>query len=263
RSVIKYNSTLSAEQKAEVLAEIEDALAFLEARLAANASIESGVALSPEKLVNLLANEATGEESLEALFPDGAPAQQELALKDLHKLYYAYLSNEPGKGMDALEARYRTVMGLLDQLGTGTSTSDERLLHRTRGFISAIYAMFKEFALLFSNVVEGKNIDMDTEALALLHRYSHEQTGQQVLRDITPLMHVYHRHLQLQEHKGTLTSCAREATAFFVFLEGCLGPNFSRRTELIGQLKSITNLLNELARLLAEYEQAMSEMSTL
>lgn len=271
RSIIKYNSTLSNEQKAEVLAEIESSLTFLEARLAANATIDSGVALSPQKLVDLLVAEAKGEEDEEqaTTFPANEPEPRELALKNLHKLYHAYLSNEPGKGIPALEMRYKTVMGLLDQVQTSTSAatnandpSAERMLHRVRGFVSAIYCMFREFALLLSNIVEGKNIDMDTEALAQLQMYSHEQTKQQVLRDITPLMGVYRTHLQLQEHKGTLTSCARDATAFLIFLEECLGQNFSRRAELIGQLKSITGLLNELARLLTEYEQAMVQIST-
>ncbi|MGH2481658.1 MAG: hypothetical protein ACRDHW_18555, partial [Ktedonobacteraceae bacterium] len=73
----------------------------------------------------------------------------------------------------------------------------------------------------------------------------------------------YRMHLQLQAHKGTLASCTREATAFLVFLEACLGPDFNRRAELISQIKSVTSLLNELTRLLAEYEQAMSELSAL
>ncbi len=261
RSIIKYSSTLSDEQKNEVLTEIESTLAFLETRLTANASIEASVTLSPEKLVELLASEIEDEEPLETAFSGLDP--QAFALKNLHKLHHAYLSNEPGKGIAALETRYKTVMGLLDQVQTtGTSDSNERLLPRIRGFVSAVYCMFREFALLLSNIVEGKTIDMDTEALALQHHYSQQQEKQQVLRDITPLMHVYHMHLQLQEHKGTLTSCARDATAFLVFLEECLGQTFSRRAELISQLKSITGLLNELARLLAEYEQAMSAMNT-
>src|SRR5260370_9437566 len=226
RSIIKYNSTLSDEQKSEVLADIESSLAFLEARLAANATIEAGVALSPQKLVDLLVTESEGEGEQETAFPVNEPGQQELALQNLHKLYHAYLSNEPGKGIAALETRYKTVMGLLDQMQASTKSatnakdpSSERQLHRVRGFVSAVYYMFREFAVLISNIIEGKTIDMDTEALAQLQMYSHEQTKQQVLRDITPLLRVYHTHLRWQQHKGSLTSCARDARAFFIFLK--------------------------------------------
>lgn len=260
RSIIKYSSTLNDEQKNEVLTEIENTLSFLETRLAANASIESGVALSPEKLVDLLTTETEDEELLETPLSEKESASYDPDLKDLHKLYHTYLRNSSGRGLAALETRYTTVMGLLDQL-QGSSASNERLLHRARGFVSAIYGMFREFAVLLSNIVEGKTIDTDTEALARLQHFSQEQAQQQVLRDITPLMHVYRTHVQLQEHRGTLTSCAREATAFLVFLEECLEPNFSRRTELLGQIKAIINLLNELARLLAHYEQAIAEMN--
>lgn len=271
RSIVKYNSTLNTEQKAEIMAEIESALGFLETRMAANATIDAGAALLvPERLADLLTirAEAEDEQRLDMSFP--GKEQQELSLKNLYKLYTTYLSNEPGKGINVLETRYKTVMGILDQLQTDArcengadSLANEHLLHRVRGFVTAVYCMFREFAVLLSNIVEGKNIDTDTEALTLLKKYPLEEAKQQILRDITPLMHVYGRHLQLQERKGTLTGCGRDATAFLIFLEEGLGQTFIRRGEVIGQIKSITGLLNDLTCLLAEYEQAMSEVIAL
>lgn len=271
RSIIKYNSTLSNEQKAEILADIDNTLTFLEARLAANATIESSVALSPEKLVGLLATEEAeeDEESLEERLPEHELKQQELSLQHLYRLYHTYLSNAPGKGIADLETRYRTVMGILDQLqeiagqrhdvASGDVTTEHQL-HRVRGFVTAVYCMFREFAVLLSNIVEGKNIDMDTEGLSLLPNYSFEETKQQMLRDITPLMQVYGAHLQLQEQKGTLTNGARDAAAFLIFLEECLEQTFTRRHDVISQLHAIASLLDELTRLLAQYEQAMANI---
>ena len=263
RSIVKYNSTLSAEQREEILTEIESTLAFLEARLEANASIEASQNLSPSRLVDLLASETfTEEEPLQ-------PSEQEpseLSLQSLYKLYHAYLS---GERIAALETRYKTVMEVLDQLQlqteqrhdiTAGDLTIEQLMHRVRGFITAVYCMFREFAVLFSNIVEGKSIDMDTEGLALLEKYSLEETSRQVTRDISPLLGVYSAHLQLQERTGVLTTCAREATAFLVFLEGCLGQSFVRRQEAIVQLQIIAGLLDDLTRLLNEYEQAMSHV---
>lgn len=271
RTIIKYNSNLSEEQKAEILGEIETTLVFLEKRQEVNATIEGAQALSPDKLGDLLIEgiEGEGEGHLELQFPASAQEELQIALQNLHKLYYAYLSNKPGKGIAALETRYRTVMGVLDQLqelagsGQDTLTRDqniEGLLHRVRGFVTAVYCMFREFAVLLSNIVEGKNIDMDTEALALLRKYPLALLQQQLVRDVTPLVSVYGKHLQLQERKGALVDCARDATAFLIFLEESLGQTFARRKEVASQLKTTTALLNDLTSLLMDYEQAVGNI---
>lgn len=271
RTLIKYNSNLSADHKAEILAEIEKTLAFLEKRLEVNATIESSPALAPQKLVDLLANEVAEEDenALETHSSTQEHRQTDISLHNLHKLYHAYLSSEPGRGIAALETRYKTVMGVLDQLqffagqqhdATAGDVTAENLLHRVRGFVTAVYCMFREFAVLLSNIIEGNTIDMDTEALVLLQKYPLEATSHQLIRDITPLMRVYGAHLQLQGRKGTLSDCARDATAFLIFLEEILDTTFSRRTEIVAQIKSTASLLNELNRLLTEYEQAVANL---
>lgn len=256
RSIIKYSSTLNDEQKNEVLTEIEHTLAFLSTRLAANVGSEAEVVSSPEKVIDLGTTQAEDGQLREAAYP--GPDSQAVVLKNLHQLYQIYLCREPGKGLAALETRYKTVMELLDHIQMHISENDERLLHRIRGLISAIYGIFREFALLLSNIIEGKAIDMDTEALASPSPDAREVEKQPLARDMTPLLQVYRMHLQVQARKGTLTACARDATAFLVFLAECLGQSFSRRAELITQIKSITSLLNEQARLLAAYEQAIA-----
>jgi hypothetical protein len=74
---------------------------------------------------------------------------------------------------------------------------------------------------------------------------------------MTPLMEIYGKHLRVQERRGTLVTCAREASAFLVFLEENLGQSFARRTEIAAQLKVLAGLLNELTDLLSDYEQAI------
>lgn len=258
RSIIKYSSTLSDEQKNEVLAEIESTLAFLHTHLATSAHETNRTAVR-EQRGYIETADTTEQAPLETPPTDSDP--QRLALKNLQKLYHAYLSKEPGKGIVALEIRYKTTMDLLDHIQT--TEHNEHLLHRIRGFISAIYSMFREFATLLSHIAEGKMIDVETETLALLPPELYEIGKQQVVHDITPLLQVYRMHLQVQAHKGMLTSCARDATAFLIFLAESLGHNSHRRAELISQLKSVANLFNEMARLLAAYEQAMAEISAL
>jgi hypothetical protein len=267
RSIIKYSSSLNAEQKDEILAEIENTLAYLETHLTTPAPKESSANLEQEKFSEFLAREQPLKE-VEEQAP-APPLEQELhesSLRELYKLYHVYLSEER---MINLETRYRVVMEVIDQLQevagqqhnvTAGDVTTEALLHRIRGFITALYCMLREFALLLFNIVEGKSIETDTEGLALLGKYSFEVSRQEIVRDITPLMLVYTRHLQLQEQRGTLIDCARDATAFFVFLEEALGQDFARRNEVVGQLDNIATLLDALSHLLTDYEQAMSNM---
>ncbi|HEY0755287.1 MAG TPA: hypothetical protein VGD98_15110 [Ktedonobacteraceae bacterium] len=267
RTLIKYNSNLSATQKEEILNEIETTLVFLSKRLEINASIESNASLSPEKLADLLVGDDLLEED-EALSGTSHVArsqeEHEISLRHLHRLYKVYLSNEPGKGIAALEARYRTVMNVLDQLqqlaelrpdATASDLTVDSLLVRVRGFVTALYCMFREFAALFTKMIEGQSLDIDTEAMALV-----QEEAQQLTHDITPLMHVYNKQHQVQQHKGPLCESARDATAFLIFLQESLEQNLARRQEIVTQLKSITNLLNDLSALLTDYEQAMASI---
>lgn len=269
KTLIKYNSNLSPEQKADILSEIETTLAFLSKRLEVNASIESNTALAPEKLADLLiyddmGNEADLEEAL-----SGPPQKgQEVALRHLYRLYRTYFSNKPGKGLEDLEARYRNVMDTLDQLQalaevrhdvTSSDLTMNGLLSRIRGFVTALYCMFREFAALLSKVVEGQSIDIDTEAMAMLQEYPLEMT-QQLVHDITPLMHVYNKQHQLRQHKGSLYESTRDATAFLIFLQECMEQTFARRQEIVVQIKSTASLLNELLILLTDYELAVAHI---
>ena len=264
RTIIKYNSNLSDEQKAEILEEIENTLGLLEKHLEASPTLENGSLPIPEQ--PLWRPVGAVDRENEERFPADAQEDLYISLQNLYRLYQSYLSNKPGKGIAALETRYRAVMSALNQIQELAEQTQnaapgnidiERSLVRVRGFVTAIYCMFREFALLLSNIIDGKNIDMDTEALALLPQLSLVLLQQQRVRDITPLIEVYGRHLCLQERKGALADCVREASAFLVFLEENLSQTFARRKEIIAQIKTIAGLLTELTGLLADYEQAI------
>lgn len=259
RSIVKYNSNLSAEQKAEVLREIEGTLGLLEQHLEGDSSVAASIVQKMDGPLADVINEGDEE-----LFPE--QENWRVSLYHLYRLYRSYLSNKPGRGMMALEARYRAVMRTLDrvqefaggarELAAPPGEVDlERMLGRVRGFVTALYCMFREFALVLSNIIDGKPIDIDTEVLDLLPRPS--LAPLQHLRDITPLIEVFGKHLRLLEHRGALADCAREAGAFLVFLEESLGSSFARRKEIVAQIKVLAGLLNELIDLLADYEQAV------
>lgn len=65
RSVIKYNSTLDAEQKNEILTDLDFTLQFLRERLIANTAIESNSVIPPLQLAELLAASAEDHEDYE------------------------------------------------------------------------------------------------------------------------------------------------------------------------------------------------------
>ncbi len=270
RSIVKYNSTLSEVQKTEILAGIDATLGFLAERLTAHASIES---MTSHKLADLLNVDALDE--IEIGYKLGGQedrledvqSQEDLSLKNLYRVYHNYLSTEQ---LVDLETRYRMVMGVLEQLeevarGQHDTTSgdltSEGMLHRIRGFVTAIYCIYREFATVLSNLVEGKDIDTDTETLAQVNQYASEAGSVQMLRDISPLIHVYAEHLRLQGHHGLLTRSTGDAIAFLVFLEESLEPMYARRGEIVIQLKAVAGLLTDLTRLLTEYEQVMSVLS--
>src|SRR5579859_116860 len=175
RTLIKYNSNLNPEQKTEILNEIETTLAFLGQRLEMNTSLEADTTLSPEKLADFLISDSgikdeEGEELLGTHVPATQQELREISLQQLYQLYRTHLSNEPGKGITAIETRYKSVMSVLDRLqelaalrpdATASDLTVDELLSRVRGFISGLYYTFHEFASLFSKIIEGQSIEVN------------------------------------------------------------------------------------------------------
>ncbi len=271
RTLIKYNSNLSTEQKQEILDEIDTTLAFLNRRLETsgeNNTIPAPGKTSPAPGPELAVEHVERTTNQNEPASDEPAENKEIPLQQLQRLYRVYLSSEPDKGIAALETRYKTVMGVLDQLetlaelrhdATASDQTIDALLSRIRGFITAVYCMFREFATLLTKIVEGQSMDVDTEAMALLDHYPPEHT-QQLIRDITPLARVYEKQCQRQRRKGSLHENAREAIAFLIFLQDSLQQTFARRQDIVVQLKSTTGLLNEAIALLADYELAVTTL---
>lgn len=278
RSIIKYNSTLSEEQKNEMLADLDSTLQFLRERLVANTAIESNSVIPPLQLAELLAASADDddeEDEDEESVTIGANAQTrqdmqefpEPLMHNLYKLYYTYLTTSPGKGINALEERYKIAMSILDdveaamrlQRDTSAGEGNEAPIYRVRGFISALYSMFHEFAAVLAELLEGKNIMAETDELTALQKFAARDSHHPyMLRDVTPLMRVYGAHLQLEQSKGSLATLINDATAFFIFLEEKLAVDFARRQEIRERLRSVAELFHDISFLLIEYERAFA-----
>ncbi len=287
RTIIKYDSPLGREQKDEIIAELDTTLQFLQKRLAANSAIDAYAdipplpPLQPEMLAELMSDEGDdargAEEALEVGKVNDAegatekqraeqPRTSEITLHNLYKLYHTYVSMEPGKGIQALETRYKIAMEALDevlsltttQFSQATSRRIERRLIQAQGFISALYSMFQEFSAVLASILENKNIVIETEELSSFQKFDERDKRQVVLRDVSPLLRVYGEYLQFQQRKGHVTQLVGDAMAFFIFLEEKLGAKDTRMQELIERLRNVSELLHEIASLLVAYEQAFS-----
>lgn len=281
RTIIKYDTPLSKEQRDEIVVELDTALQFLQKRLVANSAFDTYAdipplpPLHPEMLAELLVDERDDDGEAEEVSDAGGatekqhaeqPGTSEIVLHNLYKLYHTYVSMEPGKGIRTLETRYKIAMEALDevlslttiQFSQATGKRIERRLIQAQGFISALYSMFQEFAAVLAGILENKNIVLETEELTSLQKYDERDKRQIVLRDVSPLLRVYGEYLQFQQRRGHVTQLVSDSVAFFIFLEEKLGTKDARKQELIERLRNVSELLHEIASLLVEYEQAFS-----
>lgn len=282
RTIIQYDTPLRKEQKDEIVVELDTALHFLQKRLIANSAVDAFAEippfapLQPEMLAELMADDLDMEEPLEKQVDeaDGTTTERtvqkqeapEPLMHNLYKLYHIYFSTEPGKGIHALEVRYKRTLEMLDEVRLFAAeqfarSTGERIgqhLSQVQGYISAIYYMFQEFSAILTSILENKNIVIETEELTSLKKYAEGNQQHIVLRDVSPLLRAYGAYMQFQQHRGGITRRVSDALAFFIFLEDRMGTKDVRRQEMIEQLRNVSDLLHEMSSLLVEFGQAFS-----
>ena len=263
RSVIKYNSSLSEEQKNELLADIDRTVSFLKDRLIANASIEAKTVLPPLQLAGIFSSEQQLDYSKDEE-DESKALQKDETFRRLHKLYHIYLHREHGKSTTIFVARYNQIIATINEIQRivdgsrnlyTNSMHVENLLEGIRGFVTDLYMIFVEFAVAITTVLQGKDFIIDTEEHASAQTTPKEQQTGRII-DIAPLTHVYEAHQHLNKVKGTVASRAGDATAFLIFLEENLGVGLDRHDEITIQLRKVARLLGDLSYLLSDYEQA-------
>jgi hypothetical protein len=262
RSVIKYNSSLSEEQKNELLADIDKTVNFLKDRLIANASIEARSVIPPLQFAGIFSREQQQDEDEEK------KVQMDETFRRLYRIYHTYLHGEHGKSSTVFVTRYNEVIVTINEIQKMMDRNRESytntmhvsdLLERIRGFATDLYMIFAEFAVAVSTVLQGKDFIVDTEEHATTPTAPEEQQESGTI-DVAPLTHVYETHQHLNKVKGTIASRAGDATAFLIFLEEKLGTSFDRHDEIIAQLRNVARLLGDLAYLLSDYEQATAAL---
>lgn len=270
RSVIKYNSSLSEEQKNELLADIDSTVSFLKDRLIANASIdEARAVIPPLQFAGIFSREPQQDKGQEE--DEEKRVQKDETFHRLYRIYHTYLHQEHGKSTTVFVARYNEVIATINEIqkivdgGRHIDINSMHvgdLLERIRGFATDLYMIFAEFAVAISAVLQGKDFIVDTEEHATASTTSPASNEQQAngAFDIAALTHVYKTHQHLNRVKGTIASRVGDATAFLIFLEEKLGTSLDRHDEITAQLRNIARLLGDLSYLLSDYEQATATL---
>jgi len=263
RSVVKYNVALSAEQKDELIAEIDTTLQFLRESLITHASdqvqqprLQFQQALAPVPLPDVAQSEAQRDERS--------------ILQELYRIYHAYIDTQQSNNIGTFVVRFDAVIGALNEIQHHIERSrglqepcGEDPLHRVRAFIADLYYMFMELVRTLSNALEGSDVHIDTEehsSMQDMHvtRSTQEEQAASSLQRLTPLMSVFTEHQRLNETRDALSSRISDTTAFLIYLEENLAEDAPKRDEVVSHLYKVSILLGDLAYLVSGYEDAVS-----
>jgi hypothetical protein len=238
RSVIKYNSVLSGEQKNELIADIDISLRSLRTGFMNDASTPMA-----EKTHN--------------------DTQTHAALQELYRIYHAYIDTKQSNNISTFVVRFDTVVSalnevqaLLDSRQNTFVCSTEELLHNIRTFIADLYYMFMELVRTLSKVLEGNDVHVDTEKLSSPAQ-RHFTSAEIVNQSVASLSETFIEHQRLNKMKGTLSRRVSDSRAFLIFMRESLDENFHKRNEILAHLNSVALLLEDLACVLSSYEEAV------
>jgi hypothetical protein len=257
RSVIKYNSVLSGEQKNELIADIDICLRSLRTGFTNDASAQTMSSSSQFQQAGRMMSVPIAEKTQHE-------TQAHAALQELYRIYYAYIDTRKSNNISTFVVRFDTVVAALNEVqcilnsyqGAFVSPTED-LLHGIRTFIADLYYMFMELVRTLSKVLEGNDVHIDTEKLTSpQERYftSAERVDQSA--SIAILSKAFLEHQRLNKTKGTLSRRVNDSKAFLLFMRESLHENFHKRTEILAHLNNVTLLLEDLASVLSGYEDA-------
>ncbi|MBA2681815.1 MAG: hypothetical protein H0U76_25895 [Ktedonobacteraceae bacterium] len=275
RSIIKYNLTLSSEQKEELFKDIDTSLEALRSYLITPLSEMDNAAMDLQSAQSSVSSVS----ETDALSSESAQIElssEKQILHSLYKVYHSYMDEKQSPNISTFMKRFNEALSAINEIQQNiqsvsvSSASQDRIassLQDLRMFISDLYSMFMEFIRIVSDLLQQSDVDSTTEHLSsssTTTSYLQGQTVQQERkdskRDLTVLSQAYTTHQQLDRLKGDLAGRVREVTTFLNFLKQNVANTASGREELIVRLNYATNLLDDMSRLLTEYEKAASTL---
>ena len=276
RSVVKYNLTLNSEQKKELIRDIDISLEALRSHLI---TPPSGAPEDVSARLQSTQRDTSTLSETDALSSEGAQPElwaEKQTLHSLYRMYHGYLDGKQSSNVYSFMKRFNEVMSAINEIQHNIQPNSvfhpeqdliAQSLQRLQDFVSDLYSMFVEFIRALSDLLQENNVSLSTEELSSLHAIipplqmpamQHEEKNHE--RDLTVLFQAYTTHQQLDRLKGDLTSRVREVTNFLNFLKQNVTSTASGREELIVRLNYATNLLDDMSRLLTEYERAVSTL---
>lgn len=254
RSVIKYNSALNGEQKDELIADIDICLRSLRTGFISDTSAQTILPQPQFQQIGKMMPIATVEKQ---------DNDTHIALQELYRIYHAYIDTKQSNNIGTFAVRFDAVIAalneverLLNEYQDVCVRSAEDPLQRVRTFIADLYYMFMELVRTLSNVLEGNDVHIDTEKLSSMHSMQKRQEIADPLRYFAPLSDAFLEHQRLNEMKGALSRRISDSRAFLIFMRESFEEDFHKRNELLVHLSSVALLLEDLAYVLAGYEDA-------
>lgn len=275
RSVVKYNLTLGAEQKNELLVDIDTALEMLRAQVITPppANIEH-VQGSHTGLVETNPHPISEKDGHVRQNAPVDPLAEKQTLQMLYRMYHAYLDEEQSPNIHTFVARFNEVMSIMNDVQRALRSSYnpdghqdllENLLQRLQVFVADLYYTFMDFIHVLSNALQQNNVNLDTEKLSPVQDTQLAVSIQDAVhdvstggRDLASLCYAYDTHQQLNRLKGHLSNRVCEGTAFLNFLQQRVEIAAGTQKEVLVQLNAMAELLYDMSLLLAEYEKAAS-----
>lgn len=269
---MKYNLTLSSEQKKELISDIDSSLEMLRSHLMTPPSSvpEDPSARSQSAQSDTSSASETDALSLEGAQPDLSSEKQ--TLQSLYRMYHAYMDEKQSSNIYLFMNRFNEVMSTINEIQQNVQSASrprqdlvEYSLQRLRVFVSDLYSVFMEFIRVLSDLLQQNDVNLSTEELASFYA----TTNPLVMQNMQPeqknpdphlmaLFQAYNTQQQLGQLKGDLVGRVREVTTFLNFLKQNVIHTSNGREELIVRINCATGLIEDMLQLLMEYEKAAS-----
>lgn len=262
RSVIKYNTMLSNEQRQELIRDIDQSLQFLRSGF---------ISASPPQMPNRppLYSSSQQAPSPSSILDGKDGGKEREALQALYRMYHIY--RDQHQGSDSFVTRFTNAMSALSTIQTALEQcrvpgiADARPLDYVCAFIADIYYVFVEFIRALSEILEANDVLVNTEQLSPKQappaKSETLRDTHQTLRDthqLALLYRIYEAQQCLNTKYGPINQRVQEAKSFLVFLEEALCGDTNKREEFMLQFSCVSRLLSDLAVLVEDYERAIS-----
>jgi hypothetical protein len=254
RSVIKFNTMLSNEQRQELIRDIDQSLQFLRSGF---------ISASPPQMQKSPPQHSapTQASSPSSNLAEKGISDEREALQALYRMYHIY--RDQHQGSDSFVTRFTNAMSAISAIQTALEQcrvpgiADAHPLDYVCAFIADLYYVFVEFIRALSEILEASDADarVETEQLSPKQTLTADSETLRDTHHLALLYRIYEAQQCLNTRYGPINQRVQEAKAFLVFLEEVLCGGANKREEFMLQFSCVSRLLSDLAVLVEDYER--------